>query len=165
MHLGTRVKVHARHSCMGMSVLSVQTRLPLCRLGVVKLCGNAVLSRQIHVGHHLCTSLELQAALQRVCMLVASVTRSTRRPVRTCGLAYTRTRACGCLRTWAYACGLVYSELAARAEHNVRGVQADDGCLDFLEYLLTPNPEDRPTALEALRHSWLSVEYPSSPEE
>jgi serine/threonine protein kinase len=37
---------------------------------------------------------------------------------------------------------------------------ADDGFLDFLSYLLTPDPSARPSATEALLHPWLSHPYP-----
>jgi len=37
---------------------------------------------------------------------------------------------------------------------------ADEGFLDFLSYLLTPDPSARPGATEALQHPWLSFPYP-----
>jgi serine/threonine protein kinase len=37
---------------------------------------------------------------------------------------------------------------------------ADDGFLDFLSYLLTPDPTQRPSAEEALQHPWLRHPYP-----
>jgi dual specificity tyrosine-phosphorylation-regulated kinase 2/3/4 len=37
---------------------------------------------------------------------------------------------------------------------------ADEGFLDFLSYLLTPDPEARPSAGEALGHPWLRQAYP-----
>jgi dual specificity tyrosine-phosphorylation-regulated kinase 2/3/4 len=37
--------------------------------------------------------------------------------------------------------------------------QGDGGFLDFLAYLLTPDPRLRPTAEEALRHPWLRFPY------
>lgn len=43
--------------------------------------------------------------------------------------------------------------------HRVPG--ADAPFLDFLAYLLTPDPARRPTAEEALRHPWLRAAYPS----
>lgn len=38
--------------------------------------------------------------------------------------------------------------------------QADMGFLDFLHYLLRIDPNDRPTAEEALRHPWMHRQYP-----
>ena len=37
--------------------------------------------------------------------------------------------------------------------------QADAGCLEFLKYLLTIDPLERPTAEEALNHPWLQHDY------
>jgi serine/threonine protein kinase len=37
---------------------------------------------------------------------------------------------------------------------------ADEGFLDFLSYLLTPDPTARPGATEALQHPWLSYPFP-----
>lgn len=37
---------------------------------------------------------------------------------------------------------------------------ADPAFLDFLSYLLTPDPSARPGAAEALQHPWLSQAYP-----
>jgi serine/threonine protein kinase len=37
---------------------------------------------------------------------------------------------------------------------------ADEGFLDFLSYLLTPDPSARPSASEALQHPWLAHPYP-----
>ncbi len=37
---------------------------------------------------------------------------------------------------------------------------ADEGFLDFLSYLLTPDPSARPSATEALLHPWLAHPYP-----
>ncbi|WIA42780.1 hypothetical protein OEZ86_008720 [Tetradesmus obliquus] len=42
--------------------------------------------------------------------------------------------------------------------HRVPG--ADEGFLDFLSYLLTPDPSARPSAEDALQHPWLSHPYP-----
>lgn len=36
----------------------------------------------------------------------------------------------------------------------------DEGFVDFLSYLLTPDPGERPTAEEALAHPWLRAPYP-----
>ncbi|GBF94468.1 hypothetical protein Rsub_07002 [Raphidocelis subcapitata] len=36
----------------------------------------------------------------------------------------------------------------------------DEGFVDFLSYLLTPDPAERPTAEEALAHPWLHCHYP-----
>ena len=38
--------------------------------------------------------------------------------------------------------------------------QGDGPFLDFLAYLLTPDPGQRPSAEEALRHPWLAYPYP-----
>ncbi|KAF8057645.1 FUM1 [Scenedesmus sp. PABB004] len=42
--------------------------------------------------------------------------------------------------------------------HRVPG--GDEGFLDFLAYLLTPDPAARPSAADALAHPWLSHPYP-----
>jgi serine/threonine protein kinase len=36
---------------------------------------------------------------------------------------------------------------------------ADKAFLDFLSYLLTPDPSQRPSAQEALAHPWLAQAY------
>mmetsp|Transcript_26782 Transcript_26782/g.49194 ORF Transcript_26782/g.49194 Transcript_26782/m.49194 type:complete len:951 (-) Transcript_26782:531-3383(-) len=38
--------------------------------------------------------------------------------------------------------------------------EADEGLLDFIAYLLNIDPRKRPSALEALEHPWLQMEYP-----
>jgi hypothetical protein len=37
---------------------------------------------------------------------------------------------------------------------------ADEGFLDFVAFLLTPDPSRRPSAAEALLHPWLQFPYP-----
>lgn len=39
---------------------------------------------------------------------------------------------------------------------------ADEGMLDFIECLLHPDPNKRPSAEEALQHPWLAHQYPDS---
>lgn len=41
--------------------------------------------------------------------------------------------------------------------------EADEGCRDFLLYLLTVDPQERPTAEVALQHPWLQQQYPTPP--
>ena len=41
--------------------------------------------------------------------------------------------------------------------------EADEGCRDFLLYLLTVDPQERPTAELALQHPWLQQQYPPPP--
>lgn len=43
--------------------------------------------------------------------------------------------------------------------------EADQGCLDFLGYLLIADPDKRPSADEALQHPWLQHCYPPIPSE
>ncbi|BDA40915.1 probable dual specificity tyrosine-phosphorylation-regulated kinase at C-terminar half [Coccomyxa sp. Obi] len=43
--------------------------------------------------------------------------------------------------------------------------EADQGCLDFLAFLLTVDPDKRPSAEEALQHPWLQCSYPPIPTE
>jgi serine/threonine protein kinase len=50
--------------------------------------------------------------------------------------------------------------LPKRTSLRHRVPQADEGFLDFLSYLLTPEPGARPSAEEALRHPWLRHPYP-----
>lgn len=38
--------------------------------------------------------------------------------------------------------------------------QGDEGFVQFIQYLLTIDPERRPTAIEALQHPWLQTVYP-----
>jgi serine/threonine protein kinase len=46
-----------------------------------------------------------------------------------------------------------------RSSLKFRVPEADDGCLAFLTSLLTIDSKQRPTALEALQHPWLSHQY------
>ena len=41
--------------------------------------------------------------------------------------------------------------------------EADEGCRDFLLYLLTVDPQERPTAEAALQHPWLQHQYLAPP--
>ena len=41
--------------------------------------------------------------------------------------------------------------------------EADEACIDFLQHLLTIDPEKRPTAETALQHPWLQHQYPAPP--
>lgn len=42
--------------------------------------------------------------------------------------------------------------------HRIPG--ADAGFLDFVTFLLTPDPRHRPSAADALQHPWLQQVYP-----
>jgi serine/threonine protein kinase len=50
-----------------------------------------------------------------------------------------------------------------RTSLRARVPEADAGCLDFLGSLLTIDPEQRPSAEQALHHPWLQHPYPPIP--
>jgi serine/threonine protein kinase len=50
--------------------------------------------------------------------------------------------------------------LPKRTSLRHRVPSGDEGFLDFLSYLLTPDPAQRPSAEEALAHPWLRQPYP-----
>lgn len=52
-----------------------------------------------------------------------------------------------------------------RTSLHKRVPEADQGCLDFLAFLLTVDPDKRPSAEEALQHPWLQQSYPPIPAE
>jgi serine/threonine protein kinase len=50
--------------------------------------------------------------------------------------------------------------ISKRTSLSKRVPEADQGCLDFLAYMLTIDPMQRPSAEEALQHPWLLQQYP-----
>lgn len=46
-----------------------------------------------------------------------------------------------------------------RTNLKYRVPEADQGCLEFLNALLTVDPKKRPTAVQALQHPWLQFDY------
>ncbi|TFK48027.1 Pkinase-domain-containing protein [Heliocybe sulcata] len=58
---------------------------------------------------------------------------------------------------------LIRETTAARVEFHERyWKNVSEEAKDFIRYLLHPNPEERPSAAEALKHEWLSAGQPST---